>query len=405
MPHRRFNTTMAGLCCILALAACDSGGGGGGSGASADVKSPFPQLSTAAKTTYVNTRPDGSSQTLYGEVDGTKEIAGRPFQRMVVARQSGSTDGSVEVWANPIGTTAIELGGGAYTLMQGSPLPVPAYASGTAKTPVMISLDPPVGEPQPFMIEGTGVMGDPTAEPTEGMLQGTYTLEATDVTVETPSGTIGGCKHFSVETMLPDLFGDDMPVQADVYAHPQLGVVKADMKSPLEGLGAGMSGATDVSEIGGGLVSVQRMMVLGEGADTNFALSTYDAHQEFDADKDVHAKMLLEVRWADDEKAKSSDMPFLNLDFGTDTGSYSASLMQSPVSVFFPAEKGYQHWIAFVDQAAKNQAINGISYHINASYESDFSPVRVAARIVYSLYNPGGGTAGVPQFEFDGGGF
>src|SRR5690606_14212728 len=98
-----------------------------------------------------------------------------------------------------------------------------------------------------------------------------------------------------------------------------------------------------------------------------FRLSTYDRAGEFDADKTVHAKMLLELRWVDEDKARTDEFPALfSPDFGTVIGMFPASFVSSPISLLHPAEngKGYTFWYAFVDQAAKNEpGEGGIAYH------------------------------------------
>jgi hypothetical protein len=121
----------------------------------------------------------------------------------------------------------------------------------------------------------------------------------------------------------------------------------------------------------------------------SFDLSTYDVRGQFDADKDKHAKMLVEVRFMEDEKAKTADRPPIETDIGTVFGVYPHELIASPVSFFHAEEngKGFTFWIAYVDQAAKNESTNGISYHISATVpDYGSSPVRVTSRIVYNLY-------------------
>ena len=117
----------------------------------------------------------------------------------------------------------------------------------------------------------------------------------------------------------------------------------------------------------------------------NFTISTYDRAKKFDADKDTHAKMLLELRWAETDKAKKETKPYVQLKFGTMTGYFPSTLQRSTTSLLFPEEngKGYVHWFAFVDQAAKNQPVNGIAYQISVGHDPSFSNIRVAARIVY----------------------
>ena len=124
-----------------------------------------------------------------------------------------------------------------------------------------------------------------------------------------------------------------------------------------------------------------------------FELDTYDRAGEFDADKTVHAKMLLELRWEDDAKAQTDEFPALFApDFGTVIGYFPGSFVASPVSLFHPAEngRGFKYWYAYVDEAAKNEAgSNGIAYHAAVTLP-DFvsSPMRVTGRIIYRLYKP-----------------
>ncbi|HPB97712.1 MAG TPA: hypothetical protein PKW66_17460, partial [Polyangiaceae bacterium] len=104
-----------------------------------------------------------------------------------------------------------------------------------------------------------------------------------------------------------------------------------------------------------------------------------------------HAKMLVEARFADDSKAQSSDRPPIDTQIGTTMGVFPHQLVASPISFFHPEEngKGFTFWVGYVDQAAKNESVNGISYHITAKVPNDASnSVRVTSRIIYSLYKP-----------------
>jgi hypothetical protein len=77
-----------------------------------------------------------------------------------------------------------------------------------------------------------------------------------------------------------------------------------------------------------------------------------------DADKDSHAKMLVELRWADDAMAKTDKRPSIDPVFGTDTGMYSATLEQAPVSFLHPEEngKGYVYWYYYVESGREEPA-------------------------------------------------
>jgi hypothetical protein len=105
--------------------------------------------------------------------------------------------------------------------------------------------------------------------------------------------------------------------------------------------------------------------------------------------------MLLELRYVDETKAKQTNVPefvYGNIEFGTTWGYFPHQLIASPVSLFHPEEngKGYTFFVAYVDQAAKNQQTNGITYHVKATLPDYMygSPMRATARIVYHLWHP-----------------
>ena len=81
------------------------------------------------------------------------------------------------------------------------------------------------------------------------------------------------------------------------------------------------------------------------------------------------------------------------VNFGTMGGMYyfPHELIESPVSVFFPEENGngFRYWYAFVDQAAKNQDENGISYTISVDKDASLPELRVTARIAYEILQAG----------------
>lgn len=377
----------AGVLLLACAGEGGDGGGGDGSGVSADVKSAYPRYSLTTEVQYVASQPDGTPSVGVGRVIGDKTIGGQTYSRFAVGDTSDPTNGGIELWGNLVKADAVEVRGGEYQVMAGSTLPVPGYVSATLDEAFVVEIEPPLGEPQAFSVAGSTVLGTRDAAPVPGTLQGTYTLEAKDVSVQAPMGTVNGCNHYTLQTALPMLFGE-MPVSADMYYHPQLGVVLAELAEPLTGLGLGYAGSRDVSELPNGRRSVQRLAVLGAGSESRFDLSTYDANQDFDADKNEHAKMLLEVRWADEARAMTSEQPLVGTEFGTVFGYFPSMLVASQLSYFFPEENGlgYTHWIAFVDQAAKNEPQNGIAYRVSASYEPDSSPVRVTARIVYKRW-------------------
>lgn len=376
-----------GLALGLALSGCGGDGGGGGANDPMNPKAPYPRYSETTTATMLRTLPGGETKSYESRVAGTVTIGGEDFTRVVIGDDiaSGGTSG-VELIGNLVDKTTVEVIGAGFATTSAGVLGVPAYVSVRADEPITVDIEPPVGEAQAFSVSGSGVFGSPDGEPMAGTLSGTYTLEEVDVTVDSPMGAVDGCSHYRVEAMVPILFGVETPVNGDVWHHPNLGIVKAELEEPLAGLSVGLAGSRDVKLLDDGWATVARVASLGSGAsESSFTLSTYDAEQAFNADKDTHAKMLLEVRFADEGMAKSETQPAVSELFATDIGYYPSMFVASPVSFLFPEENGagYTHWIAFVDQAAKNQNVNGISYNITASYDAAAPPVRVAARILY----------------------
>ncbi len=383
----RLPLALGGLAVLLA---CSSGGSRrGGDGASPEVKSPYPKVTSTTRVSYRARLPDGSMPTLESENVGEKVIAGRSFPRTKLSEPGGAGGASFEAWVDLRGDT-LELGGAELILPPDALPTFSGYAAVTAIAPPKVSLSPPVGEPQSVSMPAQGVFDDPGATPEPVTVTGSFTLDERDVGVRTPAGLLSGCSRYVITTVLPRVTGAGVPVDAEAYYHPRLGLVHADLLSPLLGTSLSFQGSKDVSELGGGLYSVQGVSVLGGDGATRFAIDTYDVAQDLDADKNTHAKMLLEVRWTDDEQAKGSEQPPVTEEFGTVMGNYPSRLVESPVSYFFPEERGFKHWIGFVDQAAKNEPGDGTSYHVSVrASDAGMNPVRVAARIVYRRLEPG----------------
>jgi hypothetical protein len=286
--------------------------------------------------------------------------------------------------------STLEIAGAEYETARSAVLGIPIYASGTLDQPVRISIDPPVGQPQTVTLAGQHVIGKGSS-PEAGTVTVTYTLKEKGVTVETPSGIVAGCHHFEASGDVPLLFGAaSTTVRGELWYSPTLGLVKAQLTAPIS-LGLGFAGNSDLTDLGDGWVAVQKTGAVGKDAAKTWELSTYDFRQQLDADKDTHAKMLLEVRWVDSTKAKGQQQPYLQEEFGTTMGYFPSTMTQSPVSIFHPEEngQGFVYWIGFVDQAAKNQAVNGISYRISLNrYDPSFSAVRATGRIIYKRFGP-----------------
>jgi hypothetical protein len=250
---------------------------------------------------------------------------------------------------------------------------------------VEVDLNPPVGVPQEVPLSATvSFFG---AAPTLVETTATYTLVSDDETVETPMGTLSGVKLF---TGSGSALGQDL--EGSVWYHPVYGIVAAetDFPDPV-GLQGGLQGLLDPGDPDASTGVTQAVQAVGPG-NPIFELDTYDISGSFDADKNKHAKMLLELRWQDEAKAKDpSAQPGVYTEFGTVWGTYPHTLVGSPVSFLHPEEngKGYTFWIAYVDQAAKNESQNGIAYHIRVTGGDALpSPVQVSARIIYERYQP-----------------
>ena len=269
----------------------------------------------------------------------------------------------------------------------------PGYIKFVMDKPLTVNAESPLGTAQSFDLKGNatyekpGVKGHKMEQTT---VKGAYTLQKKDVTVQTPLGPVSGCYQFKITATVPGLFSALGPFEGDLWYSTKLGVVKTNVTKPLAGIGLGVSGSSGFDDLGDGWASVYKVARVGGKAAT-FTLSTYDPAKKFDADKNTHAKMLLELRWAEADKAKLETKPYVQLRFGTMTGYFPATLVRSTSSLLFPEEngQGYVHWFAFVDQAAKNQSQNGIAYQIKVDHDPSFSPLRVAARIVYKRLGGG----------------
>ena len=211
-------------------------------------------------------------------------------------------------------------------------------------------------------------------------------MTGTDLTLSTLMGPVHGCRGFEGSV---DLAGSTFAGEA--WYHPTLGLIAAHVDwPPPDGVNVDLVGITDFGAAADGYGFIQKAGVLGP-ATSSFRLDTYDVHQAFDADKDTHAKMVVELRWVDEEKARETTPPSIAPEFGTAFGYYPSSLEASPLSFFYPDENGsgYTFWIGFVDQAAKNEAENGIAYHVAVQDDgSSGAGLRVTARILYKLYEP-----------------
>ncbi len=370
------------LVMLTLVAACD-----GDDGAETIApKGPFGTVGPAAVTTMSAPQQDGSPGLVQaGRTTETHTVGATAYPVWNVHRVASAAPSGGLVWMDwqPSDEVLVAAGGQIDWPDNGI---VPAgqpFASGDLDAPLRIDLAPPLGVAQPLDIVGTAVVGDPSAPLTTQPFQavGSYTLAAEGETLTTSMGPVPGCRRFEANV---EVLGESHA--GTFWYHPDLGLVAATLDwPPPNGVHADLAGLTDLSVVSG--MTVLKAMGRIDAAQRTFGLDTYDVSGDFDADNTVHAKMLLELRWVDDAKARTTEFPALfTPDFGTVLGTYPAAFVPSPVSLFHPEENGggFNYWIAYVDQAAKNEPGTGTSYHARVTLpEFVASPMRVTGRLIY----------------------
>ncbi|MFH1129762.1 MAG: hypothetical protein V1754_00385 [Pseudomonadota bacterium] len=365
----------------LAVTGCKNGGG------DFDAENaPYGERTAKTTNTFKLSMPGGTSETISLSIAGQKTIDGTTYNRWTAPVTTNSGTATFEYWTAEPNPDAIVIAGGSKDLTK----------TGVFDTPITLSFNPPVGETQ--TLSGSGVVTTPTY-PGGSTVTGTveYTLDETNVTVDTPAGQIHGVNHYCGNgtidgDVVPAPF-KGQPMTADLYYHPSYGIVAAS--SPEAGFSVGIAESSDCGDVDDSGYRHIRKMGAVDG-NTPFELNTYDcAGNNFDADKNTHAAMLLELRWADETQAKGSERPAAypqcNVEFGTIMGIFPSDLTQSSVSILHPEEngKGFQYWYAYVNQAAKNEYGTGpIAYHVRVSCDSFVkSATRATARIYYKTAN------------------
>ena len=70
---------------------------------------------------------------------------------------------------------------------------------------------------------------------------------------------------------------------------------------------------------------------------TSFDLDTYDCDgNQFAADMNTHASMLLELRWVDEDRRKTDMEPTPNVEFGVPMGYFGNTMAESPAASSIP---------------------------------------------------------------------
>ena len=407
------------LCLALAFAGCGGGNGGvvnggngagtggvlfdgGAGGSSGEVlfdgekapygpRTPATQMHSTVTFSAGGVLP-GTNFPQVTAVVGQKVIGGVTYDRLATTHVDDPKKGS-ESWIknNPDGT--VTFAGFAHSDLVGGLIPA---ASVTLNTPITVKLDSPVGVAQPVTASGTLTLTDTlAASPVDAT--GQFTLVEKDVTVATGVGPVSGCSHFSGQATsnsegVPAVLRG-LPISAELWYHPSYGIVA--FNSPEVGIGTAMSDSSDCGSVDSSGSRIIRKVGVVDSS-SSFNLDTYDCDgNQLAADKNTHAQMLLELRWVDETKAQTDTQPLPNVEFGTTMGYFPNSMAESPASVFHPEEngKGFKYWYSYVNQAAKSEPGVSTSYHIKVGSVAGLSPVRVTARIYYtvisSLVGPG----------------
>lgn len=333
----------------------------------------------------------GVTSNTVQQVVGQKTLNGKNYDRMVSSNVNTPNMG-LEWWITQSGTT-IEIAG-IDASHSHAITPIVAVDTAIFNPPVVASLSPPVGVPQQLSGNLTITMqGSTTPHTVQTTAQ--YTLLDNNAKVDTSIGTIYGCSHFSgsissVGDIVPSAFAG-ISVSGEIWYHPSFGIVALSSKQL--GLTDQMDNTSDCGTPDAPGYNTIRKVAMINSATPNFELDTYACSHDFNADKDNHAKMLLELRWADEANARTTTKPgypMVNIEFGTVWGTFPSTLIQSPVSILHPEENGngFVYWLAYVNQAAKNESSNGIAYHVTVTADPSVSPIRASARIYYNTYNP-----------------
>ena len=258
--------------------------------------------------------------------------------------------------------------------------------------PQTVRLDPPVGVPQAVSVSDWELAINGT--PTTVTIAGTYTLVGANETVETQHGAVSGCRHYRIEGGTTEIAGLPLPIEGEgeIWVRTGIGIVAGWYELPQFAGGArqtfSLESFSASGDAGGGRSVVRRDQLVSATSGT-LDMSTYDVNEEFDADRNVHAKMLVEARWADPERARTDEMPPLSVEFTTIFGYFPhPGLVPMPASILNPHENGngYRYWFAYVDQAARNEMGDGTSYGIEVRWfgdAGDSDTVRVSALINY----------------------
>lgn len=341
---------------------------------------------------YTIKRTDGTTQPVTLRIAGNKVIGGQTYARLQIGKvpTMDKDPGAdyLELWAQQQGTVVVVAGGEVHNNSLGLPAGTPDMTL-TMTPPVALETNLAVGVPQSITGTGAILIGDPTtAQAVTGTRTGTVVLVAKAETVQTDLGPQTAAHYQGEVTVLNE------KASGDLWSVSGVGIVKASgswpgMPGNIKDAILGLTGSGG-SFLDGDHTVASQESVIGP-TNGQFKLDTYDLDGGIYADKNTHANMLLELRWADPEKAKTTAVPPVSSEFGTAIGYFPSSQVDSPVSVLHPDEngKGYHFWTSLVNQAAKNEPGGPeTTYHIKATYTGSGDAVRATAQLNYHSLKP-----------------
>ncbi|MBK7582676.1 MAG: hypothetical protein IPI67_21075, partial [Myxococcales bacterium] len=267
-----------------------------------------PSKQTVSKFQRAN--PDGTNRDVESHVVGEKTIGGTSLWRTRIGDFSGAAPSGSEAWIVQPNADTLLFGGGEIYSQDILPSPDPTQPSASVElsTPLKIDLAGTVGQAVPVTVDTTlRVLGQDVPV----KISATITLESANETLTTLAGVLHGTRKFvgtgsADNPALKTLIGGDS-LNAAVWYHPGLGMVRATVTLPNKGdFDFDFIGTSEYGNATSGTNRIQAMAVLNTLESLN--LDTYDVNGQFDADKQTHAKMMIEARFLDEAKAASSNL-------------------------------------------------------------------------------------------------
>lgn len=366
----------------LVVACSDDGGGGGAEGGGGGSASSFPNPPARSNWSFITTTPGAAGQRIEVRHVAVVEKDGKSWSEYLASDATNpSSSASALVSYTPSGVEFGEVKGSTTELV----------GEASASPPLGFVLTGEVGEEKPIETTISITLGQPgnPGTPNEIPLSGSYRLVAENQVVETPLGQIAGVSQYAGSAML---LGSE--AAATVWLAPSRGPVAFEYSWPsmpgdFQSGGAALGGLSSQSDNADGTRTLYGETVL-DPLNPVVMVNTYDLANDFDADKTVHAKMFVAVRWADGDRARTQEMPPVYEEFGTAMGYFPSYLSEIDASPLHAGEsgQGYVWWVAAVDQAAKNEPGDGTSYYAKATYDpnygaADGAPVRAAVSLTY----------------------